>query len=423
MGGFRFTGLGAGSANGHSLRYEQLFTTSAVTLLGALDMVKGADIASAGTLNLTTATGNGVHVTGTTTITAVTLGSGMWRLVVFDGALTLTHHATNNNLPGGANITTAAGDRALYWADGTTVYCAIYMKANGKPIAGASGAITSSDFTMSTARILLRTTAGTGAIEEGSVAGTLSMTGGVLTGKVRLPIRTSGATETLVAADMGKLVVTSTASTLTLPLLSAVTDGDIIGFQLNGVADVTVQRQGTNELSWGTIANLVSVKLTQYGDYLFLVADTAGGGRWRVLSDGIMGPSFQAQYEGAGQSIGTGTATKLQFNTEISDSHGYYDPTTNFRFTPLIPGWYMVSCSAYISGAAASRAAVILYKNGAIYTYGQRSYTTNDGVYTVSAPVFFNGTTDFVEAYGITVDAAGTFDDTVESNFFAMRIR
>lgn len=98
-------------------------------------MVKGADIASAGTLNLTTATGNGVHVTGTTTITAVTLGSGMWRLVVFDGALTLTHHATSNNLPSGANITTAAGDRALYWADGTTVYCAIYMPANAAPIA------------------------------------------------------------------------------------------------------------------------------------------------------------------------------------------------------------------------------------------------------------------------------------------------
>lgn len=131
MAGFRFTGLGAGASAGQSLRYEQLFTTSAVQLLGAMDWVKGADIASATTLNLTTATGNGVHVTGTTTITGVTLGSGMWRLVIFDGALTLTHHATNNNLPGGANITTAAGDRALYWSDGTTVYCAAYQPASG----------------------------------------------------------------------------------------------------------------------------------------------------------------------------------------------------------------------------------------------------------------------------------------------------
>lgn len=127
MGSFKLTGLAAGTATGNSLRYEQLFTTSAVTLLGALDMVKGADIASAATVNLTTATGNAVHITGAVTITAVTLGSGMWRAVVFDGALTLTHHATNNNLPGGVNITTVAGDRALYWADGTTTYCLFYQ--------------------------------------------------------------------------------------------------------------------------------------------------------------------------------------------------------------------------------------------------------------------------------------------------------
>ena len=131
MGGFKLTGLAAGSAAGNSLRYEQLFTTSAVQLLGAMDWVKGANIASATTINLTTATGNAVHVTGTTQIDAVTLGSGMWRMVIFDGILTLAHSATNNNLPGGANITTAANDRALYWSDGTTVYCAVYMPAAG----------------------------------------------------------------------------------------------------------------------------------------------------------------------------------------------------------------------------------------------------------------------------------------------------
>lgn len=129
MSSFKLTGLGVGSAAGNSLRYEQLFTTSSVAVLGAMDWVRGADIASASTINLTTATGNAVHVTGTVTITAVTLGSGMWRLVIFDGALTLTHHATNNNLPGGVNITTVANDRALYWSDGTTVYCMVYEPA------------------------------------------------------------------------------------------------------------------------------------------------------------------------------------------------------------------------------------------------------------------------------------------------------
>lgn len=147
MSTYKFTGLGAGSSDGDSLRYEQLFTTSGVQLLGAMNWVKGADIASASTVNLTTATGNGVHITGTTTITAVTLGSGMWRLVIFDGALTLTHHATNNNLPGGANITTAAGDRALYWSDGTTVYCVAYVRASGSIVVPTGGTVSVPDGT------------------------------------------------------------------------------------------------------------------------------------------------------------------------------------------------------------------------------------------------------------------------------------
>lgn len=103
---------------------------SANTFTEAQEWATGASIASASTINLDTATGNRVHVTGTTTITAVTLTRGP-RTVIFDGILTLTHHATNNNLnAGGANITTEAGGRCVYESDGTTVY-GTYIKASG----------------------------------------------------------------------------------------------------------------------------------------------------------------------------------------------------------------------------------------------------------------------------------------------------
>jgi hypothetical protein len=118
-----------------------------------MNWVKGADIASATTINLTTATGNAVHVTGTTQIDAVTLGSGMWRMVIFDGILTLAHSAANNNLPGGANITTAANDRALYWSDGTTVYCISYITAAAINLLKSGGTMTG-DLTMSGASII-----------------------------------------------------------------------------------------------------------------------------------------------------------------------------------------------------------------------------------------------------------------------------
>lgn len=97
---------------------------------------KEAAVASAGTTVLKA--GAFQHITGTTTITDIDFDSandGNWAWVVFDGALTLTHNATTLILPGGANITTAAGDRALFVQDsGDNVYCIAYVPANGLPL-------------------------------------------------------------------------------------------------------------------------------------------------------------------------------------------------------------------------------------------------------------------------------------------------
>lgn len=90
-----------------------------------------ANIASASTINLTTSEGNYAHVTGTTTITVVTLETGKWFEVIFDGILILTHHVTNCNLNNdGSNITTETGDRCRFYSDGTTVY-GVYIRADG----------------------------------------------------------------------------------------------------------------------------------------------------------------------------------------------------------------------------------------------------------------------------------------------------
>lgn len=121
---------GVASVNGLTGTVTNIAVTGANTFTAAQEWPTGTAIASAATINLNTATGNRVHVTGTNTITAVTLTRGP-RTVIFDGILTLTHHATNNNLPGAVNIITAAGDRATYESDGTTVYCVSYVKANG----------------------------------------------------------------------------------------------------------------------------------------------------------------------------------------------------------------------------------------------------------------------------------------------------
>lgn len=96
---------------------------------------KGADIASAATTNLATATGWYLDITGTTTITAFgTVNEGQQYTLRFTGILTLTHNATSLILPGAANITTAAGDVAVMMSLGSGNWrCIDYQRASGLP--------------------------------------------------------------------------------------------------------------------------------------------------------------------------------------------------------------------------------------------------------------------------------------------------
>lgn len=113
-------------------------------MTAAINEAKATDIASAATADIAAAAGNLVHITGTTTITALgTVQAGTRRKVVFDGILTLTHHATSLILPTGANITTAAGDAAEFTSEGGGNWrCTGYLRANGSSLTGGGGAST-----------------------------------------------------------------------------------------------------------------------------------------------------------------------------------------------------------------------------------------------------------------------------------------
>lgn len=121
------------SVNGMTGIVTGIAVTGANTFTDAQNEAKGANIASAATINLTTATGNFVHVTGVTAITAITIPVGAERTVVFDGVLTLTHGASLL-LPGAANITTAANDRMMVRGDTAGATVVTYTKANGTAV-------------------------------------------------------------------------------------------------------------------------------------------------------------------------------------------------------------------------------------------------------------------------------------------------
>ena len=99
---------------------------------------KGGDIASASPLVIDT-DGDYFDVTGTTNFAAMTVAADRQFTLQFDGVLTMTHHATNLDLPGESNITTAAGDVATFQSTASnTVQCINYTKADGTPIVSSS---------------------------------------------------------------------------------------------------------------------------------------------------------------------------------------------------------------------------------------------------------------------------------------------
>ena len=60
-------------------------------------------------------------------------------------------------------------------------------------------------------------------------------------------------------------------------------------------------------------------------------------------------PLFRAGGPASNQSIPNSTYTKVTFSNEIYDPSGVYDASSNYRFTPTIPGYYQFQMNQSIS--------------------------------------------------------------------------
>lgn len=120
------------------------------------------------------------------------------------------------------------------------------------------------------------------------------------------------------------------------------------------------------------------------------------------LASGVAGtgPAFSA-YAGSTLAISNNTWTKVPCNTEEFDTNSNYDAST-YRFTPAVAGYYQVSGSASIGGQSNVWNKCSIYKNGAEFKNGTMSNvnTFSNGA-VVSALVYLNGSTDYVELYVI----------------------
>jgi hypothetical protein len=136
---------------------------------------QGAALTSTASMSLAAAAGGYVHVSGTDTITHLgTAAAGILRTLVFDDVLTLTHNATNLILPTGANITTAAGDIAVFRSEGSGNWrCISYARANGSALAYPSTFTTVT--VLSTATISALAVLSTATLSAVTVTGSVSL--------------------------------------------------------------------------------------------------------------------------------------------------------------------------------------------------------------------------------------------------------
>ena len=115
-----------------------------------------------------------------------------------------------------------------------------------------------------------------------------------------------------------------------------------------------------------------------------------------VMVSGNM-PAF-SYYQSSAQTISNATFTKITFtSSDFDTTSGMY---ASSRFTPTIAGYYQVNGAITLAGAAGVTS-LFIYKNGAAFKNGAQIVNSSSYITSiVSALVYCNGSTDYIELYG-----------------------
>jgi hypothetical protein len=207
-----------------------------------------------------------------------------------------------------------------------------------------------------------------------------------------------------------------------------------------GSADYTATNGTTVVLATGaTAGDIVTVESYYVSSVVGAIPAVAGAVTNTYLLDGSVsqsklatgvggtGPAFSASISGT-QTVTTNTFTKVAFDTKNWDTATCFN-TSTYRFTPNVAGYYLVTGSIDAGGTASNlnRAISTIYKNGSAYRLGENiggngSYITP---YTgmVSAQVYLNGSTDYIELYGYVAGTTTTISVSSATWFDAVLVR
>lgn len=138
----------------------------------------------------------------------------------------------------------------------------------------------------------------------------------------------------------------------------------------------------------------------------------------------VDGPAFRA-YLGTAQTVSNATDTKVNLSTEIFDTASCFNNTgatvggiPAYAFLPNVAGYYQFNANIYATAIAAlSYNFIQIWKNGSqdsAAIYGPYSGTSQIG--SVSALIYLNGTTDYVELYS-HINGTGTLQIAANSSY------
>lgn len=359
--------------------FKNIRVTGNIDVGGVLNLAQGSSVASASTIDLTSTTGNSVHVTGTTTINTIILAQGYQRTVIFDGVLTLTNSASLV-LPNGVNITTSAGDSAVFIGDaGSVVRCVSYSRAPSvSQIQPISASVGSNALTISASLLSLdfrSTTLGSGTVTR-------------VTGTPANLVVPASATLGTVNAVQSKLTVLALNNAGTIELAVVNLAG---GNQLDETNLLTTTTISSGATSASTVYSTTGRTNVAYRVLGYIESTQATAGTWATSPSTVQGQGGQAitamSTLGYGQTwqnvTGSRAAGTTYYNTTGKPitiriagvggviGLGYFNASINGTVVPF--------CYSGTSTAATNTSDLLVVTPGASYviTSGSGSMTIN----------------------------------------------
>ncbi|MCZ7593708.1 MAG: hypothetical protein M5U16_01430 [Hyphomicrobium sp.] len=136
------------------------------------------------------------------------------------------------------------------------------------------------------------------------------------------------------------------------------------------------------------------------------------GSAWRGVNTSV---AFRAHKGGTAQAVAASTATALTFSTETFDTSNNFSTATG-RFTPTVAGIYIVTGSVRCD-ASTTYCQAIIYKNGSGIA-NHYDYHTAANMAHVTTLVSMNGSTDYLQLYGVSGGAAGNINGGDSNTYF-----